>query len=806
MSMSNISRRGFIAGSALSAGLLGLAGCNNNSSSTASEPLAAPAADKYPIDPDGSDVKAKYASEEVREGWTKFTNEDGGAVIGVMDTAKKIQVDGYAFRDMNGNGKLDLWEDWRQTDEDRAAALAEALPAEECINLMFHGGDEGFSTDGEETEAHNYTKAGSRAGVSRLQSTLDSMASDIQWINEVQEICEQSEWGIPYLNSTDQYQLFGIPDNLAIATAMDKDIWRKAGMWLGRAWRATGVRCLLGPQVDVYSQPLGCRFSGSVGEDPALNRDFTAAFSGGLQSSWNDNEATDDQGWGTDSVVAMLKHYVGEGSVEGGRNDHQDPGRYNVFPGDNFKAHLIPFLDGGLHLDSKTEQADAVMPCYGVTYDEDEKYGENVGSGYSKHNLSILRNAGWDGMFCTDWGILSSQTYGVKALSEPERYAKMVIAGEDQYGGSFEPEIGMEAYELMKTELGEDEALARVRESARHIAKCMVHVDLFDQPYSDTATAKAILEDADAAAFGVEAAEKSIVMLKNKGNVINKDGLGAGAKVYMPIKKNEPTGMAAIMGGGTTTFDPAIAADQFPDYDVVTDTVEGENITSLEDLTGVQYAIVKIGNPLDANDGVIGGPSMMGGDDYDPAVYYPITLQYRTYTADGPNVRQESLAHVNEAGEYDNRSYYGKSSTATNEADLDAIIALREKLPADAKIIVLVEATRPMVFSELEPYADVILFTWSFMGSMQDAGWANIIKGSAEPSALLNSQMPANMDTVEASYEDVPRDLDCYVDSEGNQYEFAYGLNWSGVIDDERTKQYKVAPLTEPETEVKADA
>ena len=800
--MSNVSRRGFVAGSALAAGLVGMAGCSSSSnSSSASDPLAAPAADKYPIEPDKEGTEAKWTSEELRDGWTRVTNPDG-ATLGVMDTARIIQVDGYAFRDMNGDGKLDLWEDWRQTDEDRAAAIAAALPAEECIKLMFHGGDEGYSMDGTETEAHNYTKAGSRAGVSRLQTTIDSMASDIKWVNEVQQICEQSEWGIPYLVSTDQYQLFNVPDNLAIATAMDKDLWRRAGMWLGRAWRATGVRCLLGPQVDVYSQPLGCRFSGSVGEDPALNRDFTAAFAGGLQSTWGDDDATDDKGWGTDSVVAMLKHYVGEGSVEGGRNDHQDPGRYNVFPGDNFEAHLIPFLDGGLNLDSKTGMADAIMPCYGVAYDEDEKYGENVGSGYNKRNLGILRNAGWDGMFCTDWGILTSQTYGVKSLSEAERYSKMVIAGEDQYGGSYEPEIGMEAYELMKKELGEDEALARVRESARHIARCMLHVDLFDQPYSDTATAKKVLENEAAAAFGQEAAEKSVVMLKNKGGVIKKGGLGAGAKIYMPVKKNEPTGMVAMFGDATVTFETAVDAELLSDYEVVSDSVVDNEVVELADFTGVQYAIVKIGNPTDPNNGVIGGPSMMGGDDNDPAVYYPITLQYHTYTADGANVRQESLAHVNEAGEYDNRSYYGKSSTATNEDELNAIVALREKLPADAKIIVLVEATRPMVFSELEPYADVILFSWQFMATMCSEGWAAIIKGDAEPTALLNSQMPLNMDTVEASYEDVPRDLDCYVDSEGNTYEFGYGLNWSGVIEDERTKTYKVAPLTKPETPI----
>ena len=66
-----------------------------------------------------------------------------------------------------------------------------------------------------------------------------------------------------------------------------------------------------------------------------------------------------------------------------------------------------------------------------------------------------------------------------------------------------------------------------------------------------------------------------------------------------------------------------------------------------------------------------------------------------------------------------------------------------------------------------------------------------IISGEAEPSALLPFQMPANMSTVEKQSEDVPRDMKCYIDSEGNIYDFAFGLNWNGVICDERVRRYK---------------
>ena len=305
----------------------------------------------------------------------------------------------------------------------------------------------------------------SRAGVSRLASTKESYASDIQWINGVQETCENSTYGIPYMNSTDPYDTLGIPSTIGLTACMDKDLWRKAGMWTGRAWRATGVSCHLGPQVDLYTNPITKRLAGAETEDPALGRDFTAAFGGGMQSTWGDDEATDDLGWGKDSVGIMLKHYVGAGAIETGADDHNDQGKYNVFPGDNFNAHLVPFVDGGMHLDSKTGQMAAVMTNYGIPYDEDEKYGELVAGAYNKHNVSILRNAGWDGVVCTDWGVLKDgdKTWGVEALSQPERFEKMLEVGIDQIGGDFFTDDGNSGVALYAKDKGDDEALASAR-------------------------------------------------------------------------------------------------------------------------------------------------------------------------------------------------------------------------------------------------------------------------------------------------------------------------------------------------------
>ena len=165
------------------------------------------------------------------------------------------------------------------------------------------------------------------------------------------------------------------------------------------------------------------------------------------------------------------------------------------------------------------------------------------------------------------------------------------------------------------------------------------------------------------------------------------------------------------------------------------------------------------------------------------------------------------VEHGTESGvAMENRSYFGNSTHATNESSLDLVIDTKAKLPADAKLILIIDADHPMVFSEIEPYADVILMGWAGDAGPSGSGFeiaadsfARVITGAVEPTGLLQFQMPKDMDTVETQLEDVPRDMDCYVDAEGNTYDFCFGLNWAGVIDGERVKTYKVAPLTKPE-------
>ena len=102
-------------------------------------------------------------------------------------------------------------------------------------------------------------------------------------------------------------------------------------------------------------------------------------------------------------------------------------------------------------------------------------------------------------------------------------------------------------------------------------------------------------------------------------------------------------------------------------------------------------------------------------------------------------------------------------------------------------VVVAINISNPPVLKEIEPYADALFLTFD----VQNQVVLELVCGKHEPSGLLPFQMPADMETVEAQAEDTPRDMRCHTDADGHTYDFAYGLNWSGVINDERTQTYK---------------
>jgi beta-glucosidase len=181
----------------------------------------------------------------------------------------------------------------------------------------------------------------------------------------------------------------------------------------------------------------------------------------------------------------MTKHFPGGGPQYEGLDPHFDFQRGQVYPGDNFDYHLIPFEAA---FEAGTA---AIMPYYGVPMDQTS---ENVAMSFNKDIITgMLREKyGYDGVVCTDWGLITdihmpggviwpARAWGVEHLSEVERVYKAIEAGVDQFGGESCPQY---VVELVKAgRLSE----ARLDESARRLLRLKFELGLFDDPFTDEA-------------------------------------------------------------------------------------------------------------------------------------------------------------------------------------------------------------------------------------------------------------------------------------------------------------------------------
>ena len=779
----------------------------------------------YPITPEelgSGDVK--WAEEKTADGWMKVTNE-GGATLGYSPDSgvTLIQVEGLAFKDLNRNGLLDAYEDWRLNDATRAKDLADQLSIEEIAGLMLHGQTSNISAEAEEMVSML------DSGIRSILTHATAYPTDVQgqWNNSMQKYAESLGSGIPVQISTNPRTNGVWPENLALAATFDPDYVFELTKNFAKEYRALGLTTLLGPQIDIASEPRWRRTTGTFGEDPALSRDMTEAYVSGLQSTYDENG--NDLGWGVDSVNAMIKHWPSDGAGQSGRESHSFWGQYTVYPGNQFKTGVIPFIDGGLALKrSSTGAATGVMASYSIAYSDDGSLGELIGSAFSEYKNQVLRSYGFAGLICSDWGVVRNNdefhpvNWGTGDMTRPERYLKAVMAGTNQIGGETDVENVVEAYNMGVDKYGEDTMAERFKDSAYAVLMTYFPTGIFENPYINVDDAVKLLTSNDTLAAAENAQFKSIVMLKNNDSTIKKADGEEKPTVYIPLMYVPATASAA--SSISLPVDSTVANQYF---NVVTDKISdtktgpvdanGEPTYAYEDIirataeeiASCDYAIIMDTSPKNYG-GVDGNP----GYDEETETYIPISLQYGSYTADSSSVRTVSIAGPLEDVEIENPygtqyvkqqaniSYFGEKANVTNGHVPELVKQTAEKMPENGKVIVAIIASTTFIPAEFEEYADAILLGFGTSSTVTSFNpFLDIISGAVEPSALLPFQMPKDMNTVEAQFEDVPRDMECYVDSNGNTYDFGFGMNWSGVIQDERTKKYCVPALTEPATQ-----
>ena len=742
-----------------------------------------------------------------------IVQNQNGATLGYSATSgvKIITSGGQKFKDLNKNGKLDKYEDWRLTADERAKDLASKMTVEQIAGLMLYSrhqalpaGIAGYNagTYNGKTFPESKAKASDLTDQQKLflkddnlrhvlLTSVESPETAAIWNNNAQAYVEGIGLGIPANNSSDPRHTALVtsefnagaggkismwPDGLAMAATFDPKIVEQFGQVAAKEYRALGISTALSPQIDLGSEPRWYRIAMTFGESPLLTTDMGRAYIDGFQTSYGKDEIKD--GWGYKSVNAMVKHWPSGGAEEGGRDGHWAYGKFTVYPGNNLQQHIDPFVNGAFKLNGKTGKASAVMPYYTITFDQDKKYKENVANGYSKYIITdLLRDQyGYDGVVCTDWlvtgdegktpNLFAGKPWGAEALTIAERHYKVLMAGADQFGGNNDKKPVLEAYQMGVKEYGEKFMRARFERSAVRLLKNIFRVGLFENPYLNVAETKSIVGNAEFMKAGYDAQLKSIVLLKNKANVL-------------PVKEKKTVYIPKMYTPATRDWWGMYTQPKF-DYPVNLELVKKYyTITDIPERA--DFALVFVSSPQSAEGGYDINDRKAGNNGY-----VPISLQYGTYTAE--DARKKSIA----AGDpvidptINDRAYRGKTVTASNTMDLRTILDTREMMNGKP-VIVSVTASKPMIFNEFESGVDGIVL--NFGVSAQAV--MDIISGKTEPSGLLPLQMPANMKTVEMQKEDVPFDLSLHKDTEGHAYDFGYGLNWKGVIKDARTEKYK---------------
>lgn len=757
-------------------------------------------------------MEAQKKWSETPKGSFNRIENIGGQTLGYSPNSgvKILTVDGLAFKDLNKNGKLDRYEDWRKPVAERAKNLASQMTLDQIAGLMLYsrhqsvpaqaGGYFGGTYNGKPfpesgAKAHDLSdqqKAFLTTDNLRhvLMTSVENPTVSALWNNNVQALVESIGVGIPANNSSDprhgankdsEYNagsggaISQWPEELGLAATFDPAITEQFGTIAAKEYRALGIATALSPQIDLATEPRWNRFVGTFGEDPKLATDMARAYVDGFQSSPKAIAAY--EGWGNQSVNAMIKHWPSGGPEEGGRDGHFAYGKFAVYPGNNFETHLKTFLDGAFKLNGGTKKASAVMPYYTISYNQDKKYGENVGNGFSKFIVTdLLRDKyGYDGVVCTDWlitgdegktpDVFAGKSWGTEKMTIAERHYKAMMAGVDQFGGNNDIKPVLAAYQMGVKENGEAFMRNRFEKSAVRLLLNIFRVGLFENAYLDPEETKAIVGKPEYMKAGYDAQLKSIVLIKNQNKTLP---ITQGKTVYVPKRTTPP---------GVNFF--GMPTPEKTEYPVNLDLIK-KYYTVTDDPTKADFAMVFIKSPV--SNGYSRADREAGGNGY-----MPISLQLKDYTA--TDARAQSIA----AGDpvidptITNRSYLNKTSKSNSYPDLNTILDTKKAMNGKP-VLVAITVSNPMVFGEFEKEVDAIVGEFG----VQMEALLDIVSGKTEPSGLLPLQMPIDMTTVEKQFEDVPHDMIPYRDANGNVYDFGFGLNWKGTIKDARTEKYSV--------------
>ncbi|WP_395945497.1 glycoside hydrolase family 3 protein [Brevundimonas sp.] len=451
------------------------------------------------------------------------------------------------YRDLNHNGRKDVYEDATRSIDDRVDDLLAQMTLEEKVGAMMHGSLPAGDELGHGGTIYDLAQVETMIGERHLNSFITRLVVAPRRLaeqnNAIQRLAEKTRLGVPVTISTDPRNHFQAvlgastagggfslwPETLGLAATGDADLVRRFGDVARREYRAVGIHMALSPQADLASEPRWPRGTATFGSNPAAVSRMAGAYVEGFQGGVD--------GVRQDGVATIVKHWVGYGAEPEGFDGHNVYGRVARLDDASFAQHVAAF-DGAF-----AAQVTGVMPTYpileGVSLDG--KPLEPVAAGFNKQVLTdLLRgHKGFKGLVLSDWAITKDcnsactaptsdhpqeakdigMPWGVETLTQPQRFAKGVAAGIDQFGG-----VNDGAMLLQAVQAG-DVPAARLDEAVRHIMRLKFELGLFDNPYVNPEAAEQVVGDPAAQAQADLAQRKAQVILEDGGKPLTAEGV-----------------------------------------------------------------------------------------------------------------------------------------------------------------------------------------------------------------------------------------------------------------------------------------
>lgn len=441
-----------------------------------------------------------------------------------------LHHDDLEFRDLNGNGVLDPYEDWRLPTTQRVDDLLGRMTAEEKVGMMLINtlnADAGGRLPERavrliETERmtrfifRNPIVADPDSTPPRgLGGAQVSAYEAAQFMNLVQELAEGTRLGIPALFKSNARNHFerdarpGIsvaagsfsewPKEPGLAAMRDSALVGEFARIMRREWTALGIRGMYGYMADLATEPRWYRIHETFGEDADLTSEIVTTLVRNLQG----------ERLGPGSVALTMKHFPGGGPQEGGGDPHYDFGKNQAYPAGRFDEHLRPFRA------AIAAGVSAMMPYYGIPIGQ-QWMPNDVGMAFSRGIVTqLLRDElGFEGYVNSDTGIIGSRAWGLEHLDLDAQIVVAIEAGTDILSGFDSNRQILDLVESGRI------AESRIDESVRRLLKEQFDLGLFENPYVDSNRAAYLVGNRAFQMRAEEAQRRSIVLLQNRESVL----------------------------------------------------------------------------------------------------------------------------------------------------------------------------------------------------------------------------------------------------------------------------------------------